>query len=236
MMPLSSGHVRCSCRYGRNCEDGGKNARQMHISSKPRRRLSLSTIIHLLWDVNATQMQIITLWLWWFLAIVSGIMSSVLWHCWLGGRKGIRPAKKWGDGGGGHWLVRTEWCPAGWSVCLPVLIFPCTIKSRSSLLAPAHPGGPGKRLWCGFRDQDSVDIRDHSCLLTCSSITPHRHMLSFCLMGLLVWSYSRLRPVLQKVEQTEPFNGLFFRTVWVSWHQKGQTKPIKIIMKQETMW
>jgi len=30
---------------------------------------------------------------------------------------------------------------------------PCTIKSRSSLLAPAHPGGPGKtavrRLWCG---------------------------------------------------------------------------------------
>jgi len=34
-----------------------------------------------------------------------------------------------------------------------VLIFPCTVKSRSSLLAPAHPGGPGKRavkrLWCG---------------------------------------------------------------------------------------
>ena len=50
----------------------------------------------------------------------------------------------------------------GWSVwsgaqpdgqCLPLLIFPCTIKSRSSLLAPAHPDGPGKRavkwLWCG---------------------------------------------------------------------------------------
>ena len=38
-------------------------------------------------------------------------------------------------------------------MCLPLLIFPCTIKSRSSLLAPAHPGGPGnraiKRLWCG---------------------------------------------------------------------------------------
>jgi len=44
------------------------------------------------------------------------------------------------DGGGGHWLVRMEWHPAGWSVCLPLLIFPCTIKSRSSLLAPAHPG------------------------------------------------------------------------------------------------
>ena len=28
--------------------------------------------------------------------------------------------------------------------CLPLLLFPCTIKSRSSLLAPAHLGGPGK--------------------------------------------------------------------------------------------
>ena len=30
-------------------------------------------------------------------------------------------------------------------MCLPLLIFPCTIKSRSSPLAPAHPGGPGKK-------------------------------------------------------------------------------------------
>jgi len=63
----------------------------------------------------------------------------------MGGRKGIRPVKKMGDGGGGHWLVRMEWHPAGWSVCLPTLIFPCTMKSRSSLLAPAHPSVPGKR-------------------------------------------------------------------------------------------
>jgi len=49
-------------------------------------------------------------------------------------------------GGGGHWLlVRMDWRPSGWSVCLPLLIFLCTIKSRSFLLAPAHPGGPGKR-------------------------------------------------------------------------------------------
>jgi len=32
------------------------------------------------------------------------------------------------DGGGGHWLVRMEWRPAGWSMCLPVLIFPFTIN------------------------------------------------------------------------------------------------------------
>ena len=69
-----------------------------------------------------------------------------------------------GDGGGGHCLVLMEWCPSRWSVCLPLLIFPCTIKSRSSLLASAHPGGPGKRavkrLWCGDVDDfqpSSVD-------------------------------------------------------------------------------
>ena len=45
----------------------------------------------------------------------------------------------------GYWLVRMEWHPVGWSVCLLLLIFPCTIKSSSSLLALAHPGGPGKR-------------------------------------------------------------------------------------------
>ena len=36
-------------------------------------------------------------------------------------------------------------------MCLPLLIFLCTIKSRSSLLAPAHLGGPGKKAvkrWC----------------------------------------------------------------------------------------
>jgi len=50
-----------------------------------------------------------------------------------------------GNGGGEHWVVRMEWRPSGWSVCLPLLIFPCTIKSTSSLLAPAHPGGLRKR-------------------------------------------------------------------------------------------
>ena len=60
-------------------------------------------------------------------------------------QEGHPACKKMGDGGGGHWLVRMEWHPVRWSVCLPLLVFPYTIKSRSSLLALAHPGGPGKR-------------------------------------------------------------------------------------------
>jgi len=83
----------------------------------------------------------------------------------LSGRKGIRPVKV-GDGGGGHWLVRMEWRPAGLSVYLPMLIFPCTIKSRSSLLAPAHPGGPGKRaikqFWCGVDAVSRKNIFTHT--------------------------------------------------------------------------
>ena len=63
----------------------------------------------------------------------------------VGLQEGIWLVKNMGDGGGGHWFVRMEWRPAGWSVCLPLLIFPCTIKSRSSLLALVHLGGPGKR-------------------------------------------------------------------------------------------
>jgi len=36
---------------------------------------------------------------------VQKLLPSVLWHCWLGGRKGIQPVKKCRDGGGGHWLL-----------------------------------------------------------------------------------------------------------------------------------
>ena len=62
----------------------------------------------------------------------------------VGWQEGHLACKKW-DGGDGHCLVRMEWRPAGWSVCLPLLIFPYTIKSRGSLLALSHPDGPGKR-------------------------------------------------------------------------------------------
>jgi len=32
----------------------------------------------------------------------------------------IPPYLLWGDGGGGHWLVRMEWRPAGWSASASV--------------------------------------------------------------------------------------------------------------------
>ena len=64
-----------------------------------------------------------------------------------------------------------EWRPAGWSVCLPPFIFPCTIKSRNSFLASPHLGGPGKRavkrLWCGVVP---VVIMLHSTVINTASV------------------------------------------------------------------
>jgi len=71
----------------------------------------------------------------------------------LGSRKGIRPVQKYG--GWWRWaLVSLDGVAPSWMVSVSSSVnLPCTIKSRSFLLAPAHLGGPGKRavkqLWCG---------------------------------------------------------------------------------------
>ena len=72
---------------------------------------------------------------------------SVLWRCWLGGRKGIRP-------------VKTEWWGTGVVICLErgadlhmaqLMPLPLTVSCFSEIqigftfLVPAHPGSPGQR-------------------------------------------------------------------------------------------
>jgi len=56
----------------------------------------------------------------------------------VGRQEGHPACKKMGRWWRWQRLVRMEWRPVGWSVCLPLLIFPCTMKSRSSLLAQPH--------------------------------------------------------------------------------------------------
>ena len=71
--------------------------------------------------------------------------SSVLWHCWLGGRKGIRPVEWWG---------------AGMIICLErgadlhmaqLMPLPLTVSCFSKIqtgftfLVPAHLGSPRQR-------------------------------------------------------------------------------------------
>ena len=75
-------------------------------------------------------------------------VPSVLWRCWLGGRKGIRPVKT--SGGVLAWLsvwsmVQTCIWPS-WCHChsLTVSCF-SKIQIGFTFLVPAHPGSPGKR-------------------------------------------------------------------------------------------
>ena len=82
------------------------------------------------------------------------LMPSVLWRCWLGGRKGIRPVKNW---------VVGCWC----GICLEqgadlhmaqLMPLPLTVSCFSKIqigftfLVPAHLGSSGKRavkrVWC----------------------------------------------------------------------------------------
>ena len=72
-------------------------------------------------------------------------LLSVLWHCWLGDRKGIRPVK--------HWVLVCQWWQFDWSFARLTAAFVtntsnCIILSSSKIqnrdiLVPAYPGCPG---------------------------------------------------------------------------------------------
>ena len=75
------------------------------------------------------------------------MVPSVLWRCWLGGRKGIRPVKNWAVGAGvviclerGADLHMAQLMP----LPLAVSCF-SKIQIGFTFLVPAHPGSPGQR-------------------------------------------------------------------------------------------
>ena len=74
-------------------------------------------------------------------------MPSVLWRCWLGGRKGIRPVKT--EDGVLAWLSAwSEVQTCTWAQLMPLpLTVSCFSKIQIDLpfLVPAHLGSPGKR-------------------------------------------------------------------------------------------
>jgi len=75
-------------------------------------------------------------------------MPSVLWRCWLGSRKGIRPVKKL-SGGVLAWLsvwskVQTCIWPS-WCHCHSLVSCFSKIQICFTFLVPAHLGSPGQR-------------------------------------------------------------------------------------------
>ena len=82
-----------------------------------------------------------------FTYLLKNCLPSVLWRCWLGGRKGIRPVKNewWGAGVAiflqqGADLHMTQLMP----LPLTVSCF-SKIKIGFTFLVLAHPGSPGQR-------------------------------------------------------------------------------------------
>ena len=75
------------------------------------------------------------------------MMPSVLWRCWLGGRKGIRPVKNWVVGCW-HGYLSGARCRLAYG---PAMLLPLTVSCFSKIqigfifLVPAHLGSPGKR-------------------------------------------------------------------------------------------
>jgi len=121
----------------------------------------------------------------------------MLWHCWLGGRQGIRP-------------VKTEWWGAGMVICLErgadlftaqLMPLPLTVSCFSKIqigftfLVLAHLDSPGKGPLNGC-----VYVKCWMSFL-CHPI--------WCLVHTLLL--------------LSPFNGLISKTTWVNWYQKGKT-------------
>ena len=50
-----------------------------------------------------------------------------------------------GGGAGGHWLVRMEWRPAGWSVCLPLINLPLHHEVQKFSSGAGSPGWSWKK-------------------------------------------------------------------------------------------
>ena len=75
------------------------------------------------------------------------LWPSVLWRCWLGGRKGIRPVKNWVVGCWRSYLsearCRLAYVPAEATAthCFLLQLNP----DWFTFLVPAYPGSPGKR-------------------------------------------------------------------------------------------
>ena len=118
------------------------------------------------------------------------MVPSVLWRCWLGGRKGIRPVKN------------LEWWGTGMVICLEwgadlhvaqLMPLPLTVSCFSEIqigftfLVPTYLGSPGKRAvkrvcvsWCmdqagGVRSRSTVSPPLRRSPLSRQPVLTHRH-------------------------------------------------------------
>ena len=115
-------------------------------------------------------------------------MPSLLWRCWLGGRKGIRPVKtEWWGAGAVIWLERGEDLHMAQVMPLPFTVSCFTkIQIGSTFLVLAHLGRPGKRaikrvcVCVVSQKQPSHCSKNTICRLSSASAVRH---LTICFNG-----------------------------------------------------
>ena len=166
-------------------------------------------------------------------------VPSVLWHCWLGGRKGIRP-------------VKNEWWGVGVVVCLErgadlhiaqLMPLPPTVSCFSKIqigftfLVPGHLGSPGKRAvkrvcvlyivlfeCCDHTAMNPADALQHIHSLNCkhfpkliSMVVCHDHCEIKCITGPYFSSPGRLL-LWSNIGQTT------YLVIFLHWHACGFEK------------
>jgi len=96
-------------------------------------------------------------------------LPSVLWHSWLGGRKGIRPVKKTECWGPGVVICLKRGADLHMAQLMPLPLTVCRISKIQigfAYLVPAHLGSPGQRAFkrvrydtrCYFNVRSKADI------------------------------------------------------------------------------
>jgi len=114
--------------------------------------------------------------LFWVLIVALLQTTSVLWHCWLGGRKVIWPVKKLSGGMLAWlsvWFAVQIWIWPRWCHCHSLSL--ASVKFKLVLL-PAHPGDP-RQSPEGRKMGVCVSVR--ACMHACMSQTTE-----FCYFGL----------------------------------------------------
>jgi len=93
--------------------------------------MQMCIILEILWYLFSTGILILSLW--W---LPYTCMPSVLWHCWLGGRKGIRLVKNWVEGCWNGYLSGVR-CRLHMTQLMPLpLTVSCFSKIQIGLVSP----------------------------------------------------------------------------------------------------
>jgi len=139
------------------------------------------------------------------------ILPSVLWHCWLGGRKGIRPVKNW---------VVGCWCGYLSGASCRLAYGPADANATHCLFASVK-----SRLVLPFWYQLTQIVLEKGPLNGCACVLLLHTLYSF---SLLIYSYfGKTSPPPKKIQPLGEL--LLAQTTWISWYPTGDFAEAKLL-------